>query len=560
MPRNTLGVYTLPGSVNPVVGTTPILAAWANTTMSDIAQALGDSLDRYGRGGMQAPLLAVDGLVSGPGLSFTNETSTGLYRAASGTVDLSVLGSRQVRFVQGQTTFGNTGSSGYYLELVANSNQPVGISFSGFGSSLTKGAIVQTATDQMDFWSAGAARMRLTTAGRLGLGLASGGGVLDPAAFLHLRSGSALEARLETTGDLSVNGASSILRYADSAGLVGYVGYGGVANRLDMWNTRAGPIVFGTSNAERMRIGADGTVTLDNGLGGGVLNAAVLAFSTGNVERVRIDGTGLVGIGTTSPASLLHVAGGLPFVDRVGAVGGGAVFRQSRGTLAAPTQSSAVDTAGIIAARAYDGAAFRDVGTITFVTEAAPTGTSSPGYIAFNTTPAGSTTATERARFDSSGLFLFSCTALSSGMPTAGGIAMESGQGNIKFRAGGSNTVAQFAHSSASTVVGSITVTAAVTSFNTTSDFRLKENIADAAPAGRLVDSIRVRKYDWKADGSHQRYGVIAQELEPVFPEAVTRPADPEQMLAVDYSKLVPLLVAEVQDLRRRMGVVEAMT
>jgi len=38
-----------------------------------------------------------------------------------------------------------------------------------------------------------------------------------------------------------------------------------------------------------------------------------------------------------------------------------------------------------------------------------------------------------------------------------------------------------------------------------------------------------------------------------VAPEAVHQPADPEEMMAVDYSKLVPMLVKEIQDLRARL-------
>jgi hypothetical protein len=90
--------------------------------------------------------------------------------------------------------------------------------------------------------------------------------------------------------------------------------------------------------------------------------------------------------------------------------------------------------------------------------------------------------------------------------------------------------------------------------YNTTSDLRLKENIQDAAPASALIDSLQVRQFDWKSDNSHQRYGFVAQELVAVAPEAVHQPANPEAMMAVDYSKLVPMLVKEIQDLRKRLA------
>ena len=62
-----------------------------------------------------------------------------------------------------------------------------------------------------------------------------------------------------------------------------------------------------------------------------------------------------------------------------------------------------------------------------------------------------------------------------------------------------------------------------------------------------------MRSFDWKADGSHQKYGMIAQELIEVAPEAVSGNADSEEMMGVDYSKLVPMLIKEIQQLRKRV-------
>jgi len=105
--------------------------------------------------------------------------------------------------------------------------------------------------------------------------------------------------------------------------------------------------------------------------------------------------------------------------------------------------------------------------------------------------------------------------------------------------------------------VGTISVTTSATAYNTSSDYRLKENITDADDASDLIDGIQVRQFDWKADGEHQRYGMIAQELDTVAPEAVTKGETEEDMWAVDYSKLVPMLVKEIQDLRKRVAELE---
>jgi hypothetical protein len=104
---------------------------------------------------------------------------------------------------------------------------------------------------------------------------------------------------------------------------------------------------------------------------------------------------------------------------------------------------------------------------------------------------------------------------------------------------------------------GGITSNASGTSYNTSSDQRLKENIVDAPSASDDIDAIQVRSFDWKADGSHQKYGMVAQELQSVAPEAVSEGATEEDMMGVDYSKLVPMLVKEIQSLRARVAQLE---
>ena len=105
--------------------------------------------------------------------------------------------------------------------------------------------------------------------------------------------------------------------------------------------------------------------------------------------------------------------------------------------------------------------------------------------------------------------------------------------------------------------VGSITTTASATAYNTSSDQRLKENIVDAPSASDDIDAIQVRSFDWKADGSHQKYGMVAQELQSVAPESVSEGETEDDMLGVDYSKLVPMLVKEIQSLRARVAQLE---
>ncbi|MEI9966627.1 MAG: tail fiber domain-containing protein [Candidatus Moraniibacteriota bacterium] len=97
--------------------------------------------------------------------------------------------------------------------------------------------------------------------------------------------------------------------------------------------------------------------------------------------------------------------------------------------------------------------------------------------------------------------------------------------------------------------VGSITFGSGVTSYNTTSDERLKTNIRNTGIGIDMLKSIQIRDYAWKADASGQTiHGVIAQELAQIYPQAVTVPRNPTDYWMVDYSKLTPLIIKSIQD------------
>ena len=85
MSRNASGTYSLPAG-NPVVTGTTITTTWANTTLSDLATEMTDSLSRSGNGGMLDALKMVDGSAAAPALTFTSEIDLGLYRKAAGTI------------------------------------------------------------------------------------------------------------------------------------------------------------------------------------------------------------------------------------------------------------------------------------------------------------------------------------------------------------------------------------------------------------------------------------------------------------------------------------------
>ena len=164
---------------------------------------------------------------------------------------------------------------------------------------------------------------------------------------------------------------------------------------------------------------------------------------------------------------------------------------------------------------------------------------------------------TEVARFDTSGNLLVGCTAQPSGSVKGSELGSNANKGYLFLATNttASDTIAYFYNPNG--LVGSITTSASATAYNTSSDARLKNNITDAGDAGAIIDALKVRQWDWKVDGLHQDFGFVAQEEAQVYAPAVTVGDDGEEIERQwqrDDSKLVPLLVKEIQSLRQRLA------
>jgi hypothetical protein len=157
-----------------------------------------------------------------------------------------------------------------------------------------------------------------------------------------------------------------------------------------------------------------------------------------------------------------------------------------------------------------------------------------------------------RGIFDSSGNFLVgtvNTTKTNTGFRVEGGVANTSRASTGSFF--------EFYDTGSGSRIGYISNSGGVaTLYNTTSDQRLKTNIVDA-PSGN-IDNIKVRSFDWIVNDSHQPYGMVAQELIEVAPYAVNKPENSDEMMAVDYSKLVPMMIKEIQDLKARLTALES--
>ena len=96
--------------------------------------------------------------------------------------------------------------------------------------------------------------------------------------------------------------------------------------------------------------------------------------------------------------------------------------------------------------------------------------------------------------------------------------------------------------------------------YGTTSDRRLKTNIKDVTNALALIDEIEPRIYEYKTNLGKKEYGFIAQELQPLYAQAVTGSPDSDvekDPMMVDYSRLTPLLTAGIKELNDKVKFLE---
>lgn len=122
---------------------------------------------------------------------------------------------------------------------------------------------------------------------------------------------------------------------------------------------------------------------------------------------------------------------------------------------------------------------------------------------------------------------------------------------------GAANTLIDFADGDGD-IVGSITFDNTQTYYNTSSDQRLKKDIVSTVNGLDKVLQIPVRDYRFKRDPSGTLVtGFIAQELNQIFPQAVTTGSENNPYWSVDYGKLTPLLVRAIQEQQTSISTIQ---
>ena len=276
------------------------------------------------------------------------------------------------------------------------------------------------------------------------------------------------------------------------------------------------------SSIDASTSGAGGVITTAD-------NTGILNIQTAGTTAVTVNASQNVGIGTTSPTAKLTVASaeGLRTINDASYI---SFYNTAGSTRTGYLQMQAGGDAKL---------AVEVNQPLTF-----------------------STNNTERMRITSAGEVLIGKTT---GALTSNGWALYPDEGsNYCFDMGGASNECfnynntgtgtyDIAFRYQATVKGYIRVNSTNTTYSTTSDYRLKENIAPMIGALEKVVQLKPVTYTWKADGSDGQ-GFIAHELQAVVPDAVTGEKDAVDdegnpvYQGIDTSFLVATLTAAIQE------------
>ena len=96
--------------------------------------------------------------------------------------------------------------------------------------------------------------------------------------------------------------------------------------------------------------------------------------------------------------------------------------------------------------------------------------------------------------------------------------------------------------------VGAIVTDGSSTSYNTSSDYRLKENEVAISDGIERLKQLKPYRFNFKADADTTVDGFFAHEVQDIVPEAISGEKDGAEMQSIDQSKLVPLLTSALQE------------
>jgi hypothetical protein len=310
----------------------------------------------------------------------------------------------------------------------------------------------------------------------------------------------------------------------------------------------------------------------------------LLAFSTGGTQRAQFDDSGRLLVGTSTStgfvppgesfttAARVQVSGSsssgassLQATDTVnGDYGlGGSVFLNKR-----PSNDTGIGnghTFGSVYFAGWDTAALKVGASIRAAADGSIwTSGDCPSRLMFSTTADAASSPTERMRITQAGHVLIGCTSLPGGSTKGVGFYIT---GTDTEYLSSINTTASKNHIifyNPNGTVGTIATNGSATAYNTSSDYRLKENVTPVLDGITRLQQLKPSRFNFIADPDHTVDGFIAHEAQAIVPECVTGEKDAVDddgnpaYQGIDQSKLVPLLTAALQEAIGRIETLEA--
>jgi hypothetical protein len=463
------------------------------------------------------------------------------------------------------TTIGaTTASTGAFTTLAASGN----VTLSGGtanGVAYLNGSKVVTSGSALTF-DGTTFQSSVSASGEIFKITGTGSGAYTTSVFQNTNAGGYVQ-QIFNVGASGASGQAGI-QYAPTL----FCSFGTLANDATT------PITFKLNGSEQMRLTSTGL-----GIGTSSPISKLHVFkSSDNQLQLQCDNTGTVTIdmgGTTTPAK-----GGIRFSDNSGSL----LFRTNSSTQATLDSSGNLGLGVTPSANDYTGAAQfkwighsltpRSVDDFALTMNAYHNGggwkygntanasayiQSSAGHAWF-TAPSGTAgnaiTFTQAMTLDASGNLLIATTST-----TGNGAAFQpAGSGGgmmLRIAKASEGTAHQFAVNSS--VVGSIYANPSSTSYNTSSDYRLKNTITPMTGALAKVALLKPCTYKWNVDGSDGE-GFIAHELAEVVPQCVSGEKDAvdeegnPQYQGIDTSFLVATLTAAIQELKAEFDAYKA--
>jgi hypothetical protein len=464
---------------------------------------------------LDGTLTIEDGTAAAPGLAFTSDLNTGLFRVGADQIAISTGGTS--RLAVSTTAVSSTLAVDVPLGAVGTPS----LTFTG---DLNTG-VFSPGADTIALVTGGTNRVHVTSGGLVGIGSASPSHSLDVVGNIAVSQGSRFY--LTNNSGFSPN----------------------ITNTAD-----ANSMQFYQANTEKLRLDSSGRLLVGTSTSSG----------SGSTLQVRNDGSAAAMDIFRSDATTGTSIFGL---------------NKSRGTAATPLEVANNDVLGYIAFRGYDGTTYQDAAYIHAACDGTWTDggdpSDNPSRLVFSTTADGASSPTERMRINSSGQPLFQCTSST----TVGSHTGASNVSTFNFSgitltqysvsAGFYYDRLNFTNSQYFIVNSSGTgvyLGNGSTSWTAYSDERLKTNIVelDGAAAWNHCKTARAVTFNWRPENypNNQKIGFIAQDWEASYPEVITTTNETidgvETPKGMQYTETIPVLMAALKEAIAKIETLEA--